>query len=199
MIEEKIYEELKSKYGKCSSWAVWADQGERPKSNTSDLSIFDSDDVVNELNSDYVFVGLNVSRDDCKEDWSNFHSPSPFQNDYKLRYAFKGTPFWGSYMTDVIKGYSDPDSKSVESILKSRDRVRRNIECLNKELDLLGRPKIFAFGNTAYRLLTEHLSGHGDIIKLKHYSVRCSMKKYKEYIHRIIEEELNIHCDNSVE
>lgn len=193
MIDRLKYDRLKSKYGKCSSWAIWADQGERPKSNTSDLSIFDSDDVVNELNSDYVFVGLNVSRDDCKEDWSNFHSPSPFQNDYKLRYAFKGTPFWGSYMTDVIKRYPEPDSRTIESMLKSGIiDVEKNIGWLKEELDLLGKPTIIAFGNAVHQLLTEQLSGYGDIIKLNHYSIRCSKERYRAHVHEAIRDVLNI-------
>ena len=37
MITRKRFDFLKEKYGKHASWAVWADAGERPKSNIGDM------------------------------------------------------------------------------------------------------------------------------------------------------------------
>ena len=41
MPDQDRFEFIKKKYGHCSSWAIWADEGEKPKSNFGDLSIFD--------------------------------------------------------------------------------------------------------------------------------------------------------------
>ncbi len=34
---------IKEKYGYYSSWAIWADAGEKPKSNIGDLRVFNMD------------------------------------------------------------------------------------------------------------------------------------------------------------
>ncbi len=41
MINQSKFEFLKEKYGHYASWAIWAEEGEKPKDNTGDLSIFD--------------------------------------------------------------------------------------------------------------------------------------------------------------
>lgn len=62
MISQKNYDILKEKYGDASSWAVWntdyADS--KPSRNINDLSVFDSPNL-SELNTGFVFVGLNRS------------------------------------------------------------------------------------------------------------------------------------------
>ena len=40
------FEKIKNKYGDCGSWAIWAQQGDKPKSNiailfTLEMSLFD--------------------------------------------------------------------------------------------------------------------------------------------------------------
>lgn len=46
--------------------------------------------------------------------WANFHSDdNKRQNDFKLRYALMDTPYWGSYITDVIKSHFDTISTNV--------------------------------------------------------------------------------------
>ena len=49
MIKPEIYNQIKKKYGKSASWAVWAEEGKTPKSNISDLSIFNDDKVISIL------------------------------------------------------------------------------------------------------------------------------------------------------
>ncbi len=41
MIERKQFELIKKKYGHYASWAIWADEGVKPKDNVGDLSVFD--------------------------------------------------------------------------------------------------------------------------------------------------------------
>ena len=41
MFDEKQFEFIAKKYGHYASWALWADEGEKPKDNIGDLSIFD--------------------------------------------------------------------------------------------------------------------------------------------------------------
>ena len=41
MFDYKQFEFIKKKYGHYASWALWTNEGERPKDNISDLSIFD--------------------------------------------------------------------------------------------------------------------------------------------------------------
>ena len=72
----------------------------------------------NKLNDKYVFVALNwAGTHGVQEDkpWKNFHSSYPYQNDFKLRYALMDTPFWGSYITDIIKEFPELSSKKVVS------------------------------------------------------------------------------------
>ena len=111
-VSQENYDILKEKYGDASSWAVWntdyADS--KPSHNINDLSVFDSPNL-SELNTGFVFVGLNRSGkpkdgnaekkpDKPKDPWFNFHAG---RNDFKLRYALQGTRYWGSYITDAIK------------------------------------------------------------------------------------------------
>ena len=63
MIKKNIYEEMKKKYGKVASWAIWAEVGATPKSNVGDLTLLELPEIYKFLNPDYVFIGLNVSGD----------------------------------------------------------------------------------------------------------------------------------------
>ena len=101
MVSREKFEFIREKYGHWTSWAVWADAGETPKSHIGDLSIFDRDGVQDSLNSEIVLVGLNISRGDIEYPLANFHDKRPQATDYKIRYALKNTLLWGGYMTDI--------------------------------------------------------------------------------------------------
>ena len=64
MITKEKFNLIKDKYGHWGSWAVWADAGEKPKSNVGDLKIFDNEDIVKILNPEIILIGLNISRND---------------------------------------------------------------------------------------------------------------------------------------
>ena len=123
--QPKQFNDIKNKYGHCSSFAVWAEVGDTPKSNTGDLSVLDPDinkELLSILNVDVVLLGLNGSRvvdpESTAPPLSIFHSWTSFQQDYKIRYAFKDSPYWGAYMTDIIKHYGEVDSTKTMEYLK---------------------------------------------------------------------------------
>jgi hypothetical protein len=102
MISKAVFDLVKQKYGYWSSWAVWAEVGSSPKSNVGDLSVFDTPNICESLTAEVIFVGLNISRGAIKEPLANFHDKRTEATDFKIRYAFKNTPYWGGYMTDII-------------------------------------------------------------------------------------------------
>ena len=110
MIDRVKFEFIKEKYGHQTSWAIWAEAGETPKSNVGDLSIFSGNYFLNQLNPEIVLVGLNISRGDIKYPLANFHDARSEATDYKIRYALKDTPFWGGFMTDIIKDFNEKES-----------------------------------------------------------------------------------------
>lgn len=61
MIDSNKYQKLEEKYGACSSWMIWKEQSGKPKSNITDMSVFDSPDLLKMIGTGYIFVGLNVS------------------------------------------------------------------------------------------------------------------------------------------
>jgi hypothetical protein len=52
-------------------------------------------------------VALNFSRTIENKAFVNFHDKRPQSQDYKIRYAFRNTEFYGAYMTDIIKGFEE--------------------------------------------------------------------------------------------
>ncbi len=77
MISKQRYETIKNEFGTISSWAVWAPVVDSPKSGVGDLSVFESSNLLDVLNPN------------------------------KLRYALKDTPYWGGYITDIIKHHAE--------------------------------------------------------------------------------------------
>ena len=189
MIDYKTYELLKEKYGHVSSWTVWKEVGDKATSNTGDMSIFDDENICNILNDKYVFVGLNVSNTHGIQEqlpWKNFHSSYKDQQDFKLRYALMNTKFWGSYITDIIKEYSEVYSKKVKQYLKKHPEVlNKNIEIFKDELKILTEdtPILIALGDDSYDILKKNLSDKYEIVKIKHYSYRnLNKEEYRKAV-----------------
>jgi hypothetical protein len=189
MIDMQQFENIREKHGLYASWAVWADASEKPTSNMEDLNVFDD---LSLLRNDVVMVGLNfsVSKDERKP-FFNFHGKGG--GAFKIRYAFKGSRYYGAYMTDIIK-YEEVDSKKTMQHLKAQpDVVARNVDKFREELrDLQATaPTLLAFGNYTYKLLRENLdkSEYRKLIKLTHYSSRKhpSKEAYKEAVFQEIE------------
>ena len=179
MLNLETYNQIKKKYGnKSASWAVWAEEGRTPKSNISDLSIFNDSHILKILNPNYVFVGLNPSvQDTDKDTWHNFHSKdTKRQNDYKLRYALKNTKFWGAYLTDLVSDVEETNSNKVFVSDK-------NVKKFKEEIALLGvKPVLIAMGDKVYKALVSCLKDNFTIVKIKHFSCYVSKEAYRESV-----------------
>ncbi|UFH58483.1 hypothetical protein [Sulfurovum mangrovi] len=193
MVTREKYEIIKEKYGVHSSWAIWADEDSSSINKMSDLNIFDIEsnkDLLNLLNPNIVFVGLNISGK-TPTTFSNFHNS---YNDSKIRDAFKNTRFYGGYMTDIIKRYAESDSMKMISHLKNQEALEEeNIKTFQNELNELGGEniEIVAFGNSTYEIL--HRNGFTEkykVMRVPHYSARAFNNK-EMYIN-VVKKILNI-------
>ena len=191
MINKASYDKLEQLYGDVSSWAIWKEPDKTPKSNTSDMSVFDDVDLLSKLNKDYVFVGLNASsthgerRDGKYSSWLNFHSDYAYQQDYKLRYALLKTKYWGGYITDIIKKFPEVDSAKVKKYLKDNPNiVEANIKEFVKELSILSntKPVLIAMGDYTYEILENYLGKEYKIVKIMHYAAQIGKEEYKKQV-----------------
>jgi len=189
LIDRERFDVIKQKYGSCASWAVWAPATRGPKSNIGDLSIFDlaaNPTTLDTLNGSVVMVGLNISRS-FVEPFRNFHDPNPNANDFKIRYTFASTPYYGAYMTDIIKNVEMVKSADLISHLRAHPTlIHSNVTTFRQELRDLPcrRPTILAFGLAAYNLLAENLlpEEYLSLTRLTHYSHQIGKEKYRETV-----------------
>lgn len=196
----ELFKSIESNFGSVASWALWKSSGKTPKSNIGDMEILDpnkNSDLLNSLNPNVVMVGLNFSRTiKLEKPFQNFHDKSPYANDFKIRFAFENTPYYGAYMTDIIKNLEIASSKDVLVYLKSNPKtISENIEVFKMELAAIGsyKPLILAFGSDAFNILHENLdiSLYSRLIKITHYSHRISKEVYKEEIRSQINNSIN--------
>lgn len=193
MITEKKFKSIKENYGHYASWAIWAEKGNREKDTVGDLSIFDDKKLINTLpllNPNVILVGLNISGR-IKIPYGNFHSGDSIGQDYKLRNVLKDTPFWGGYITDIIKDFEEKISGKVASYLRqNREFEKENINVFLKELEDIGanNPIIIALGNDSFDILTRNLEDKFKIFKISHYSRAISYQNYREEVNEIIKQ-----------
>ena len=58
MVSREKFEFIKNKYGHWTSWAIWPEASDTPKSNVGDLSIFIGDEfLIPVVRLDYTFGG----------------------------------------------------------------------------------------------------------------------------------------------
>ncbi|MBP7700531.1 hypothetical protein KA111_00555 [Candidatus Woesebacteria bacterium] len=192
MIDKELYLKISKSYGEFASWAIWAKVGVKPKSNIGNTTIFDLEsnpDLLNELNPNIIMVGLNFSRIGRKECFANFHDSRPQGQDYKIRYAFEDTKFYGAYMTDIIKDFEEKVSGKVMSYLRNNEEFeQQNIKLFKEELISLNtkNPLIIAFGNDVYKILQKHFVGQYQIIKIPHYSKHISKEDYRAEVEKLL-------------
>lgn len=196
MIDQAKFRLIKENYGDYASWAVWADGTNKPKENVGDLSIFESNEehaLLRQLNPSIVFVGLNISRR-IQFALGNFHDGRASSMDYKIRYALKGTPLWGAYMTDIIKDFEQRASgKMMAYLRKNEDFEKDNLRLFEAELRDLGvnQPILIALGRDAFQILNRNLGRNYDIWRVPHYSNYTSKEIYREQIAAIIQSQSN--------
>ena len=190
MLGRSQFESVKQRHGAYASWAVWAPPSEGPKSNIGDLSVLDPDanaSLLETLKSNVVIVGLNISRSGASHPFRNFHDPSPKANDFKLRYALSDTPYYGAYMTDVIKNVAMVNSGELLEHLKVNPALlQKNLDTFRRELlDLNAeKPVILALGAASHGILEGALaqSEYASLIKLTHYSHHIGKEQYRDTI-----------------
>ena len=184
MINKEKFNLVKEKYGLHASWAIWGEQGVRPKDNMGDLSVFDEDNNLDILNPNIVLVGFNFSVSGAvNRPFENFHGKGG--GAFKIRYALEGTPFWGAYMTDIIKNCVELEAQNVVKYLRQNpDILKENIISFEQELNDIGavNPRLVAFGNDTYKILNKYLSSRYDILKLTHYSNYQSKEVYRKEV-----------------
>ncbi len=191
MIDKKHYLKIAKKYGHYASWAIWAETGLKPKSNVGDLSIFDvelNSNITEQLRPEIIMVGLNISRP-IEFTFGNFHDRRSQSQDYKIRYAFKETDFYGAYMTDIIKDFEQVISGNVISYLKSNpDFEKLNIDLFEQELQDIksNNPLIIVFGNNSFNILDRYFKNKYKIVKIPHYSMQINKENYKKEVDRIL-------------
>ena len=184
MVTREKFEFLKEKYGHWTSWAIWPEASDTPKSNVGDLSIFEGDGFLKQLSTEFVLVGLNIARADIEKPLANFHSTLSRAQDYKIRYAVKDTRLWGAYMTDVIKDFNEVDSGKLVTYLKKNKHFELdNIKVFRKEIQDLGaeKPILVALGDATYDILVRNIAEF-KVLKMKHYSHYMSKEKYREEV-----------------
>lgn len=188
MIDIGTFEEVRRRFGHFASWAVWAGAGNKPKDNIADLRVLDpkvNSRLLQTLNAQFIFLGLNISRP-LDRPFGNFHDARPMATDFKIRYALKGTCYWGSYMTDIIKDFEEKASGRVVNFLRTnRDFERENIEQLREEISVLGftAPVLVAFGRDAERIAERNLGNEYHVAGIPHYANYVSKEDYRKQVH----------------
>jgi len=190
MVDREKFERIREKHGEYGSWAVWSEpeptQG--PLGNMGDMAPFEVQNLeklLPTLKSNIVMVGLNFSRTIADPvPFKNFHDASPWAKDFKIRYAFQGTEFYGAYMTDVIKLFTNINANDVLAHLQANpEMITSNMKIFREELmDLQDEPPtILAFGKIAYNILRKNLfsSEYKRLVRLTHYSHYISKENYK--------------------
>src|ERR1035437_300184 len=189
MVDRETFDLIKKKHGAYASWAAWAEPTGGPKSSIGDLSVLDPDrnpTLLQRLRNDVVMVALNLSRFPPGS-FANFHDPRSVGQDYKIRFAFSGSPYYGAYMTDLIKGVVMRESSNLmRHLAENPPLVSDNIQRLLQEFDDLdcAAPTLIAFGNDAYRLAAKHVpSGrYKRLVRVTHYSHYISKEEYRHLV-----------------
>ncbi len=154
------------------------------------LDIFKNPSTLNILRTDVVMVALNFSRDvEMNKPFLNFHYSKPHGQDYKIRFAFEGTEYYGAYMTDIIKEFPMLSSKDVLRYLKANpNELKKQIVEFKNELEFIKarKPKILAFGRVVFRIIKNNLDKeyYSELVALTHYSHQISKENYRIDTHK---------------
>lgn len=190
----KRFQEIETRYSNVASWACWAPQTNhlKRKSGISDLTIFDPSvghNCIQLLHTNFVLVGLNISRDDiCDGPWRNFHSDNPFNTDYKLREIFIGTKLWGAYMTDILKDFPEPKSNKVLKYCKDYPyELDKHVQNFCDEISFVcaNQTELVALGDLTYKILNDRLGINYKIHKIFHYASTKTIEQMRSEVIKI--------------
>ena len=168
MISNSIYNIMKRKYAKVSSWAIW-DENDYTDTNIIERSL-------SELNPSNIFIGLNASIDASNGYWRAFHYRHRGGSDYKLMQSYNNSVYRGAYMTDIFKDFIEPDSKKVLRVLREKPALAEpHIDNFINEIRNLGveRPNIFVFGEIVWKIFNDYPQlSNLNVKKLRHFAAR---------------------------
>lgn len=191
MIEQKVFDTLTEEFGHSASWTVWSEPANgnwKSKDSISDMTLFsDKKNLINILNQDYIFVGLNPavhadgSYKRCK--WDHFHSSDTKRSqDYKLRYALRGTKYWGSLITDIYPEIRDTDSDNAMRKV-TNDSTYQSVERILRIREMLGGiATVVAIGNKSFSVLSKSLPNDVELKKITHYSSYVNIDEYRQMV-----------------
>jgi len=193
MIDIETFCKVREQFGKFASWAVWAEAGKNPKDSIDDLRVFNLNEnpaLLETLHGNAILLGLNISRR-IERLLGNFHDPRPMATDFKIRYAFRGTPYWGSYMTDIIKDFEDKASGKMMGFLTNNPDFEKNsIRKLREEIDVLrvSSPLLVTFGKDAESIAKRNLGQEFRIVGIPHYANFISKEDYRALVRKQLPE-----------
>lgn len=160
------FKNLCSKYGGCSSWAIW------DYKNPKDTQIINK--YFNQLNSNFVLLGLNISRPLVGDRWQNFHHNT---HDRKIKYACNDTILRGSYITDLFKNIPEANAGNLEDKLTD-ELINKNVKYFiseMKDIKLNDKTQFIVFG-TPNSLIVKYFDKYfrpyftNNVIFYYHYS-----------------------------
>ena len=191
MIKQETYNALRERYAYTSSWTIWVnpdDEKWNTKSNIGDTSCFaDTEKVVNIINPEYIFVGLNPAKHNSEEggpvEWGAFHSGDKKRSqDYKLRYALKDTKYWGSFITDIYTEIVETNSNAATKKATTQ-MTKQSLDNLYEIREMLGgTATIVAIGNKAHRILKKNLPAEIELKKIRHYASFINIDEYRNLV-----------------
>lgn len=138
-------------YEMTASWAVWPPS--ESYARTSDIS-FPVGDFDGVLHARCIILGLNPGESSVeRRPWQNFHT-SPRHNDHFLAEAFRDTPHWGAYMTDLL---TEVNSKS-NTLDLSAETIQRDVVELVEQFRALGTidPLVIVIGTKTAKAFKKH-------------------------------------------
>ena len=147
----------------------------------------DEEKLLASLNGDYIFVGLNPAAHEYTPHvivpWENFHSSNIKRSqDYKLRYALRGTKYWGAFITDIYPEIVDTDSASaMKKATKTATKESINNVLRIREI-LGGTATIVALGTKAHAVLKKHLPKDVELKKIMHFSAYVNIEDYRSKV-----------------
>src|ERR1035437_9851634 len=171
----KKYNELEKKYGSYSSWAIWNED------NKKDTCIIRTN--YKQLNSKYVFLGLNISKDCNLAGWQNFHGG---RQDWKLVGTCNHTKLRGSYLADIFKNIPIKTASELKKYIQKNQKViKQNVDFFNKEMKDIGMTKNTVFivlGKTAQDYFRDYFQNvyKNKVVNYLHYSAWGTKKEWAE-------------------
>ena len=121
-------------YGKPINFASWGNWKERTPDSKITSNLEFSNELLQGLQPNIVFCGLNVSTDVEPGNWNNFHKKDDSGNS-NLRDSIIGTRLRGAYLTDLIKFYPETVGGEVEKHFKNnKGELERHAEWFVEEM-----------------------------------------------------------------